>query len=214
MPEWLEIAKLLASVLTPITVAVIGYFVHREFKRAEVDREKDRDQQQRKNDELRELEKLEREARREDLERRHTPHVELLLDCSFVGRRDDQVLTTITVLANNKGNILQSLKRIKLRVRGIKREPFALLEDNSWRASFPHKVLETNLVPENWNFIFIEPGITQRISLNTIISSEYRYLLIHVEFEYKKHWPHTAEAMFVVSPPTEIELVDNATKRR
>jgi hypothetical protein len=40
--------------------------------------------------------------------------------------------------------------------------------------------------------------VTQQISLTTLIPIEYTYVLMHVEFEYKNYWPHTAEAVFAV----------------
>jgi hypothetical protein len=224
----LEIAKLLADLVTPFVVATFGYCITRRLKAQEerslIAREKEREERQRQYEDRinlerqdreerlearrtegersKERERLERETERDELERRHTPHIELRLECHFLGERNGQHLTTVLVLATNRGQVLHKFDRIILRMRGIKNERFEHWEENAPRACFPHKILETNLVPklvhESWNFIFIEPGVAQHISLTTLIPVEYTYVLAHVEFEYKKYWPHTAEAVFAV----------------
>ncbi len=85
-----------------------------------------------------------------------------------------------------------------LRVRGIKDEPFSFRAGEDSRVAFPHKILETNLVERSWNFIFVEHAVTQRISFSTLIPDDYTYVLAHLMFEYKKYWPHTADAIRAV----------------
>lgn len=228
----LELAKLLMGLVTPLVVAVFGYLITQRLKAqeecSEIAREKEREERQRQYEDRislerqerearlearrteeersKERERLERETEKDELERRHTPHIELRLECQFLGARNGQHLTTVLVLATNRGQVLHKFDRIILRVRGIKNERFEYWEGNAPRACFPHKILETNLVPklvqESWNFIFIEPGVAQQISLTTLIPAEYTYVLTHVEFEYKKYWPHTAEAVFAVPSGT------------
>jgi hypothetical protein len=230
----LEVVKLGVSLLTPLVVAFLGYRITLRVKEQEqrftVAREKEREDQRRqyeqqnqlaaqereaRNEELRqqaqrriEREGIEREAQREERERRYTPHIGLRLDCQFLGTRNDQHLAVISVYANNAGQVMHEFQRINLRIRGIKNEPFAYWKGKEPHAQFPHKVLETNLVPNGWNFIFIEPGVNQRLSLNTLISADYTYLLVHVEFEYKKYWPHTADA--VIAVPRKVEANQDA----
>jgi hypothetical protein len=216
----LEVAKLVSGLITPLVVAVFGYWITIRLKaqeqRSDIAREEQRTQyeertalehqerearneERRKQDEQsRERERLEREAQKEELERRHTPHIELRVDCQFLGARNGQLLTTVSVIATNSGQVLHRFERVILRIRGIKDERFEYWEGKEPNAHFPHKILETNLVPGKWSFIFIEPGVTQRISLTTLIPIEYTYVLVHVEFEYKKYWPHTSEAAFAV----------------
>lgn len=113
------------------------------------------------------------------------------------------MLTNISVVATNLGQVLHKFKTITLRVRGIKDEAFKYWEkknelEPSLYAYFPHKIFETNLVKKNWNFIFIEPAVAQRINQITLIPIDYTYISAHVEFEYKEYWPHTAEAVFAI----------------
>jgi len=222
----LEITKLVASLVTPLVVAFIGYGITVRLKaqeqRFESAREKEREdlrrqyelqnqlaaeERQARNEELRqqaerraEREQLDREAKKEALERWHTPHIELRIDCQFIGTRNGQHLVLVIVDARNAGQVMHQFQNIKLRIRGIKEEPFEYLKDKEPHAHFPHKIIETNLVPKKWkwNFIFIEPGVTQRVSLVTLIPVDYTYVLAHVKFEYEKYWPHTAETLIAV----------------
>jgi len=59
-------------------------------------------------------------------------------------------------------------------------------------------VLETEVVPPNWQFIYVEPGVAHQVTFTTLIPAEYSYLLAHVEFQYKKYWPHTVERVFAI----------------
>ncbi|MFZ0311849.1 MAG: hypothetical protein WAL85_03995 [Candidatus Korobacteraceae bacterium] len=179
----LEIAKLVAQFATPLVVILVGYFITRRLKAQE-----DQSANAREKD-------------RNELERRHTAHIGLRLETQFLGERNGQFLTTISVVAENLGQMLHKFNKITLRIRGIKDEPFEFWKGREPHAFFPHKILETNLVQPEWEFIFIEPGVAQRIVQTTLIPAGYTYVSVHVEFEYKKYWPHTAEAVFAVPSP-------------
>lgn len=155
MDHWnsLEVAKLIASLATPIVVAFIGLWISSKVKAQ--DRRSDEAQQEKKD-----KVQAEEKARRDELYRLNAPHIELKLDCQFHGTRSNNHLVTITVSAENVGKVLQQCDEITLRVRGIKDEPFTF-DERAGRVVFPHKLLERNLVPAEWNFVFIEPGVTQ-----------------------------------------------------
>lgn len=192
-PAWnsLEIAKFVASMATPVVVALIGLWITSRLKA------KDR----------------KFEAAYQSERRLNTPHIELHLDCNFLGVRDGIHLATFTVAAKNVGQVLHKFTGITLRIRGIKDEPFEYRVGTNdanvnpydkYRVRFPHLLLKTDLVPKSsdpnkhWNFIFVEPGVTQRLPLTTCVPVEFRYLLVHVIFSYEKYTPHTAEAVFAV----------------
>ena len=131
------------------------------------------------------------------------PHIELELDCQFHGTRGDNRLTTFIVSAANVGVRDHRFPSIMLVVRAIKDEPFSYdaknepdIGERCRRASFPHKVLERDLVPEQWEFVFVEPGVTQQLSMTTLIPSDCSYLQVRVAFDYKARWPHTGQAIF------------------
>jgi hypothetical protein len=192
MNQWssLEVAKLIASLGTPIVVALIGFWISRVVRKQE--RQLDEAQRDKKT-------KQDAEAKAADDERFRltVPHVELSLDCQFHGVRAGQHLVTVTVSAVNVGQILHQFTSITLRVRGIKDEPF-VFDDKDGRVLFPHKLLQRDLVPEQWNFVFIEPRVTQKLPLTFPVADDYSYLLADVAFEYKEYWPHSGRAVFEV----------------
>lgn len=185
----LEIAKFAASMATPVAVALIGLWINSKLKAQD-----------------RRAEAAFRSEYRLD-----TPHIELTLECEFLGTRAGMRLVTFTVAAHNTGKVLHKFDEIILRVRGIRDEPFEcagvdgevdVATFDVYRAKFPHAVLKTNLVPAPvWNFVFVEPGVTQRLPLTTPISTEFTYLLVHVMFAYGEYTPHTAQAVFAVTDP-------------
>lgn len=191
---WLETAKLLVSLITPLVVAVVGYLIALRLKWQEERSQAARDLQQ----EEREFNRHEREAQ---IERKRSPHIELRIAVDFFGHRNGLWLTCISVVSSNLGQIIHKFNKINLRVRGIKDEPFEFWNATPPHPYFPHKILETNMVPKDWSFIFIEPGVEQKITLPTLIPVQYSYLLVNVEFEYREFWPHTAQEVFAVPMP-------------
>lgn len=186
-----EIAKLLVSLATPLMVAAVGYMVSLRLK--DYDRKQQRDEDDRKK-----VIERAQASERDEIERRHTPHIEVSIEVSFLGKRDGQHLTRIVVIAINRGQVLHKFGKITLRLRGIKDEPFNYIKNRAPHAAFPYKILDVNLVQESWNFIFVEPGVSQRISINTLVPVGFTYVLAHTMFEYKKYWPHTADTICAV----------------
>jgi|GEM_PF-3219537 len=196
----LEIAKIAVTAITPIVVVGVGYLISRQLKNSEFrmqkELEKDREERALRYEEQKDSERFRREEQKAEIERRYTPHIELRIDCQFFGPRDDQFLATFCVQASNKGQVVHKFPSVVLRVRGIKGEPFQHWQGHEPRAYFPHNVFETDLIPSDWNFIFIEPGVSHQITITTVIPAEYSYVLAYAEFAYKEYWPHTAEAVF------------------
>ena len=187
----LEIAKLIASLTTPIMVALIGFWLNRRLKKQD-----DR------------FAEAQRKLYRED-----EPHIELTLDCAFHGVRGDKRLTTFTVSAKNVGRVEHKFDQILLRVRGIRDEPFGndskneshIENEKARRALFPEELFKRNLVPKTknstWNYIFVEPGVKQAVTFTTVVPADFTYLLAQVWFQYEATRPHTAEAVFAVTQP-------------
>jgi hypothetical protein len=197
----LEIAKFVASLAVPAIVALIGIWLKYKIDESQKTEE-------------RRFQEIKQELYRDD-----KPRVELTLDCAFHGVQGDRRLVVFTVSAKNVGKVRHKIDRVKLRVRAIDDEPFSyrqededyLLEDHVWpglsrrrerrqpRLDFPHKVLETDLVPAEWHFIFVEPGVTQSLSYARPIPVRHRYLLVHAIFTYEEFSnPHSAEVVFAL----------------
>lgn len=190
-PIWssLEIAKLLVSLLTPLVVVGVGYLFNLRLKKMEQE-----------NQERNKLEERRIQEMRDQLERRHEPHIEFTIDCNFFGPQQGKLIAEFIISANNKSLVRHQFKNIFLRVRGIKKDaPLELLEKYPNRLQFDELIFkEPDIKPGNWDFIFVEPGVIQQISFITRIDEDYRFLLAHAEFYYDRFTPHSIERMFEV----------------
>jgi hypothetical protein len=196
----LEIAKLIASLLTPVTVALIGFLL---TKRLQVQEARDRKaiaDRETEAEQLQSVRMAEEKEREDQLLRRKSPHIELSLECEFLGVSDGYRLVTFCVVARNVGPIRQQFAHAYLKVRGIRRgDAFELFKDTD-RVDFRDEILEeTDLVPTGkWRYVFIEPGVLQRIPFTTRMAADYAYLRGHIKVEYDEFSPHTAEAVVAV----------------
>jgi hypothetical protein len=188
--QWnsLETVKLIASFLTPVIVAVVGYWFNRRLKEIE-------ENNQKRNQAYIE----EKEKRLSEIERRYDPHIEFTIDCNIYGPQEGAYIAELLMSAHNKSLVQHKFKEIILRVRGIKHnEALSIWEKSEHRLKFPNPVFERDVKPENWNFIFIEPSVKQEISFITKIEETYRFIVARAEFHYDKFTPHSIERMFEI----------------
>ena len=84
-------------------------------------------------------------------------------------------------------------------MRGIESGKAPILwEGHGDRLKFPDMILETSLIPSDWNYIFVPPGTKQEISFITRIDKRYQFLVAHAEFSYDRFTPHNVERMFEI----------------
>ena len=187
----LETAKLLVSILTPLAIVILGFLFNSRLHKLESEREDTK----RKHD-------AKEQKERDELERRHTPHIEFDIDCKFFGPHQGKYAAEFILTADNKGITKHEFTSIILRVRGIKQDaPLAYWTRRyEHRVEFSEKIVEDEVKPKNWNYIFVEPGVTQRLSYITIIEAEIKYITAKAEFNYEQYKPHSTEKMFEVSP--------------
>lgn len=69
------------------------------------------------------------------------------------------------------------------------------------RINFPEKILKESIIPPQWNYIFVEPGVKQELIYTTRIPEDISFILATVEFHYDATTPHTAERMFELKIP-------------
>ena len=177
---------------TPIVVAVLGFLLSRRLVAAQHTREtQDRERRARQDTEAK--------LREDEILRRKYPHIELTLECEFFGESQGWRLATFSVVANNVGQVRQDFSHVYLRLRGLNGDAAFDLLGNTHRVAFPEELLKTtDLKPPEWNYVFIEPGVKQRIPLTTRIPAGCAYVRAHVEVKYDEYSPHTAEAVFAV----------------
>lgn len=184
----LEIAKLAVSLLTPLLVVLLGYWFNRRLK--EIEQE---------NQQRSQLYAKEQERIRDEIERRHYPHIEFTIECNFYGPQQGWYIAEFVIFARNTSLVRHEFKKITLRVRGMKQdEEPSLWEGHGDRLQLKHKLLETDIVPQNWNYIFVEPDVTQRICFISRIPADYRYIVAWAQFSYDQYTPHNIERLFEV----------------
>jgi hypothetical protein len=133
----------------------------------------------------------------------HKPRIEMDLECVFLGPRDGKYVAAFSVHAHNKGQIEHRFTDIRLRVRGIcADEALATWERHEPRLSFPHKLFtKAALMPPNYGYFFVPPGVEQHISYVTTIPADMSFILARVSFHYEHNADiHTAERVFEVRP--------------
>jgi hypothetical protein len=204
--DWIALVGVLTSTAVAIAMLVFNmYLTLTQRRREDVNR---RDQQQREDDIRRAAE--ERMDALRLISRQDKPQVEFTVECRFVGADSSKHLTEVRIIAHNKGNVIQRFSRIGLWIRGIRRsQAFALWVRNEKvtnRAIFPEVILkEENIIPqpddgESMMTYFAEPGIRQTFSFVTLVSSEFKHILVHADFDYhdERRKAHNCEGVFPV----------------
>ncbi len=186
--DGLEVTKLIVSILVPLTIVGLGVWFDRRLKSIELDRQTELEQQ-----------RIQLEERREEIKRIYAPHIEFAVDCHYLGTRQGGCMLNVIMVADNRGHVRHQFPHIRLRVRGIKQdEPFRFWADHEPRAEFPERLVDTEVVPPGYGYIFVEPGVAQRINYVMLIPTGYSLLLVKAEFWYDPNTSHSAEGVFML----------------
>jgi hypothetical protein len=136
----------------------------------------------------------------------HKPRIEFDLECAFFGPQRGVFVMAFSIYADNKGQLEHRFDEIRLRVRAIRRNH--LLEEWEVRRPlllFPEVVIQrANVVPPEYGYFFVRPGVRQRISYVTSIPAEFSFILARITFRYQRTGDvHTAERAFEIraEPP-------------
>lgn len=127
------------------------------------------------------------------------PRLEFSIDCEFFGPVGGEYIAQFTLNARNRGLVRYQFSRIDLRVRGIARDSgIQYWSGREPRLEFPLSVLKTNVIPDNYNFFFVEPGIEQPITYVSKIPENIQYILVNAVFHYDRFTPHSIEKAFEI----------------
>lgn len=138
--------------------------------------------------------------RRFRVERTHEPRMEFDIDCSFFGPQNGSFACEVLIRAKNCGLVRHEFHDLKIRIRGIeKSESLNYWTNNEPRLQFPHKITMGSLlhVPK-YDYIFVEPGVEQTLTFNTIVPDKISLVAVHVSFTYSNGNTHSAERIFKV----------------
>lgn len=128
----------------------------------------------------------------------HRPRIEFDIQCTFLGVQNNARVISFAAMAKNKGNVEHRFSRVSLRVRGIKATG-TLGRRPDERLDFPDPLLKAELVPEEFGYYFVRPGVEQPFTFTTTIPSDTRFILARAAFKYENSEDlHTSERVFEV----------------
>jgi hypothetical protein len=141
-----------------------------------------------------------KEVERQKIERIHSPQIEFDLSARFFGPEKEEYLLELRLNLTNSGLVQQKLWDPKLRILGIRKGvSLNFRAKDQYRLEFPEKILPLkDILPADYNYFFVEPGVHQDISYVTKVPSSVGYVLVYSEFHYNPTTPHTTERLFEV----------------
>jgi hypothetical protein len=131
----------------------------------------------------------------------HTPKVEFDIEGKFFGPQCDWYLAEFVMSVKNKGLVRHKFTVITLRVRGIQSATPVTIWGDTQRVEFPERIVgDANVMHKpKYNSIFVEPGVTQRVTFVARIPAGIRFVVARAEFEYDTGRTHSAERVFETS---------------
>jgi hypothetical protein len=157
--------------------------------------------------------------------RERYPKLEFSLDVRLVDKTEDILILEFIAYLDNKSvaRLEIDLKTFILKIRYLTESDLDKLTNgtilpfadnygnkssiNFFCLNFPHSIKsefdgtkEIFWLPREWDYIFIEGGIKQKVSLPLSLPKEAKYILIKSEFRYKekKSGLHSAQSIFNV----------------
>jgi hypothetical protein len=130
----------------------------------------------------------------------HSPKVSFDIEATFYPVDGGSGLAEFLMVINNKGLVNHKFKKIKLRVRGLKQTDSIKTWGETHRVEFPQKLIDDTdvLYTNKYGSIFVEAGITQKLTFVAPIPADIRFVLARAEFEYLSGLTHSAERLFEV----------------
>jgi len=181
--DWIS----LAGIFSTATISLVTVLINNRRER----------RQQSRDDQLR-REQQQREDQLREKERDHAPHIEFGIDCRVFDTTGEDRAVEFMICINNKGRIRQEIRNLSIRLRGISEgQDLKFWDGHGHRLEFPVKLVdETQIIPAEAVYYFVEPGIDQMFDYVTKIPRKIRYLLVHSRFDYGSDSFHTVERVF------------------
>lgn len=143
----------------------------------------------------------------EKLRRRdeHFPRVNFEVGANFIGEQDGKVLAEVVAVIENKGIVPFKMKNLTFTLRGLSDRDAVLPRQDSERSeiNFPHKLASGSLVPSDWPFSFVYPGVRTEYNFVTTVPPEMAFIRVQGRFLYLTGRPgetHHAARTLAVSP--------------
>jgi len=136
--------------------------------------------------------------RREDT---HVPKVAFNIEGTFFGPQQGFYLAELVMSIENKGLVKHRFDEISLRVLGIRRDAPVTLWADTQRVEFPEQIINDKdvMYKKKYSSIFVEPGVTQRVTYVARIPVGIRLVLARAQFQYDSHRTHSTEKVFEIN---------------
>lgn len=98
----------------------------------------------------------------------------------------NQLMLSTNLSVENVGEVRFKAKEIMLTVRGILDNTNFKIGDEKIlnQINFDNKIYQDNIIPEEWGYTFIDPGVLQNFRYTILIPKDYKYLLIESKIIY------------------------------
>lgn len=194
------------SVLATSSVAIIGLLLSERRHREQIENERKSREEQIAHERQAREEELAREIKRAEKHREDMPLFQFDMEVGVVYKKDNKCLVEFRVVLDNRGNVKQDIKSIKLRLRSVNKEDsLSFWSGRGSRVEFPHKVFEEEIIPKGYKFIFVEPNVKQILTYTTILDSNVEIVAARAEFSYgrarkgDRGSKHSVEKVFAIS---------------
>jgi hypothetical protein len=129
------------------------------------------------------------------------PRIQFDIDCSITRLTVRAYLLEILLIFENKGFVEHRVYDLSLSVHALPVESVDGYHVPTKGRIFPTRLVPiTVIVPEDYGFYFVRPGVRQVITHHVIVTNPGPIIEVTAGFTYHKRsdWPHTARRVFSV----------------
>jgi hypothetical protein len=137
----------------------------------------------------------------------HRQRIEFDIDLCDLGYAAGERIVEVGITAENKGNVEQRFRDIRLRIRGILvGAQLSEIKGHEPHLAFPEKLHEASLIPERMGYFFVRPKVRQRFPLVVRVPVACSHILVRSTFKYDgSNDLHTAERAFSLTDTQRAE---------
>lgn len=148
--------------------------------------------------------------------RKFRRRIQLDIDCKIYGLPGNPLknVAEIQLCMENKGLVNHRIRELTVSVHSLKHESELDLKPTTGELIFPKTLLpKTNIVPKDYQYFFVRPGIRQVITHIIPIDSDASIIRVTAgfQYDYRGLFPHTVRRVFPVDRP-KVETVNDHAK--
>ena len=132
------------------------------------------------------------------------PHIATSCQIKFIGLQRGQWMIELIATLENKGKVEHRFKDFTFDLNGI-RKCDSLVQSIQWggQINFPIALAEGSLLPSDFQFFSLGPGVTGNYSFVTSVPDDIKFLILHCRFRYmdRLSYSHSMECTQIVPQP-------------